>query len=80
MTEKHQLTCAEAFSRLDDYVDRELSADEIAAVEGHLEQCRICTDEFDTEQQLLGIIRAKLSQIRVPPDLMSKISERLAKE
>ena len=77
MTAPRPLTCAEAFRHLDDYVDRELGPEELEAVEEHLARCRDCTDEFDTEQQLLGIIRAKLAQIRLPAGLMEKISARL---
>ena len=77
MTAPRPLTCAEAFLHLDDYVDRELGPADLAAVEAHLGQCRDCTDEFDTEQQLLGLIRAKLARIRLPDDLRARIAARL---
>ena len=77
MTAPRPLSCAEAFRHLDDYVDRELTPAELAAVEEHLGRCRDCTDEFDTELQLLAIIRSKLAHIRLPPGLMEKISARL---
>ena len=77
MTAPRRLTCDEAFRQLDDYVDRELTEGELAAIEQHLDTCRRCADEFDTEQQLLAVIRAKVAQIRIPGDLMARISERL---
>ena len=77
MTAPRPLNCTEAFRHLDDYVDRELDAAELAAVEEHLQHCRDCHEEFDTEQELLAAIRAKLTRIRLPADLMTKISARL---
>ena len=71
------LNCAETFRRLDDYVDRELSAEELAAVESHLDQCAICAGEFAVERDLLDAIRAKLARLRMPAGLMAKISTRL---
>jgi anti-sigma factor (TIGR02949 family) len=71
------LNCAETFRRLDDYVDRELSPDELAAVEAHLEQCLICAGEFAVEHELFEQIRSKLQRVRMPPDLMARISARL---
>ena len=72
------LNCREAFRRLDDYVDRELTPDEVADVEAHLAVCVACTDEFAVERDLLDAIRARLKSIRMPPDLMNRISERLS--
>jgi anti-sigma factor (TIGR02949 family) len=71
------LNCAETFRRLDDYLDRELSAPELAAVEAHLEQCLDCAGEFAVERGLLDQIRAKLARVRMPADLMARISSRL---
>jgi len=71
------LNCAETFRRLDDYLDRELSADELAAVESHLEQCVICAGEFDVEKDVFEQIRERLRRIRMPADLMARIAARL---
>ncbi len=71
------LTCAEAFRRLDDYLDRELAPDDVALVESHLATCEACADEFAVEQDLLDQLRAKLAQIKGPPGLLARISDRL---
>jgi anti-sigma factor (TIGR02949 family) len=71
------LDCQEAFAHLDDYVDRELSAGELAAVEEHLTRCAMCAEEFDVERALLDTIREKLRRTRVPPDLLGRILARL---
>ncbi len=78
MSRPDRLTCEEMFRRLDDYMDRELSADEAALVREHLETCAVCAAEYAFESSMLRSVRAKLSHISAPPDLMRKISLRLA--
>ena len=74
------LSCAEAFALLDDYVDRELASAEVAAVRTHLEHCAKCAEEFTVEAELLAAIRQKLAKVRMPDELMARISARLARE
>ena len=69
--------CARAFSHIDDYVDRELTAAEMAAVEAHLELCALCSTEFSYEAKLIDGIRDKLRRIDVPPDFRSNLARRL---
>ena len=73
----HRLTCAEAFRKLDDYVDRELAPGEQAEVEAHLMDCATCADEFAVERDLLDMLRDKLRRIRMPAGLRERISSRL---
>ena len=62
---------------LDDYLDRELSAEEQQLVEKHLEVCAACAKDFAFEGQVIQQIRAKLERISLPDDLMAKIMARL---
>jgi len=71
------LNCQETFRRLDDYLDRELDAAELAAVEAHLEICAICAAEFLLEREVLDDIRGKLRRIKLPEGLRARISARL---
>ena len=73
MTHLSRYTCEEAFRRLDDYLDRELSPEETALVKEHLEVCAGCAREFDFEASLLKGVRAKLRQIELPPTLQARI-------
>lgn len=73
MTHLNRYTCEEAFRRLDDYLDRELSADETVLVEEHLEICAGCAREFNFEASLLRGVREKLHQIELPPSLQARI-------
>ena len=78
MSRPDRLTCEEMFRRLDDYMDRELSADQAALVREHLEVCAVCAAEYAFESSMLRSVREKLNRIAAPPDLMRKISARLA--
>jgi anti-sigma factor (TIGR02949 family) len=72
-----RMTCEEAFRRLDDYLDRELSPDEMRLVVEHLQTCEVCTSEFVFEASVLTGVRRKLQAIAAPPDLLARIAARL---
>ena len=71
-------TCKEAIARLDDYLDRELSPEEIRRVERHLKICRQCTREFGFEKELLAQMRQRLARLETPPELWKRIAHALA--
>ena len=68
-----RFTCEEAFRRLDDYLDRELSAAEMALVREHLEICAGCAREFRFEESVLRGVRTTLRRIDVPQDLQARV-------
>ena len=80
MTHLSRYTCEEAFRRLDDYLDRELSTEETELVREHLEICAGCAREFNFESSILSGVREKLRQIDVPPSLQLRILSVLEKE
>jgi anti-sigma factor (TIGR02949 family) len=80
MTPLNRYTCEEAFRRLDDYLDRELTSDETALVHEHLEICAGCAREFNFEASILKGVREKMRQIDVPESLQLRIISVLAKE
>ena len=64
MSECEHSNCKEAFEKLDDYLDRVLSEDEMKAVKVHLEKCSHCADEFQFEESVIACLKLKLiSQI-----------------
>jgi len=69
----NRYTCEEAFRRLDDYLDRELTPAETALVQEHLEICAGCAREFNFEASVLRGVREKLQQIDLPASLQSRI-------
>jgi len=80
MTHLSRYTCEEAFRRLDDYLDRELSEQEMVLVREHLEICAGCAREFEFESSLLRGVRDKLRQIELPPSLQTRILSVLNKD
>lgn len=75
-----RFTCEQVFARLDDYLDRELTADEMRMVREHLATCAVCASEHRFEAGVLEGVREKLRRLAVPKDLMDRISARIAAE
>ena len=69
-----RFTCEEAFRRLDDFLDRELSTKELARVQRHLDTCAACAREFAFEAQLLSGLRRRLREVAAPNALISRIA------
>ena len=73
-------TCEEMLRRLDDYLDRELTPDEIRRAEEHLETCEACAREFGFEANVIRAVRVKLRQVDVPETLLDRVAMSLARE
>ncbi len=80
MTEPHRFTCDDVFRRLDDYLDRELSAAEMQLVAEHLDTCAQCAAEHRFEARVIDSIKAKLSQIKAPDLLLKRVAKALEQE
>jgi mycothiol system anti-sigma-R factor len=78
MGHPNRLTCEEVFARLDDFLDRELSPEEMRLVEEHIETCAACASEHRFERQVVDSVRAKLQRIELPGALRQSILARLA--
>jgi len=73
VTRLNRYTCEEAFRRLDDYLDHELSPEETVLVREHLEICAGCAREFNFERSVVEGVEQKLQQIDMPDTLQSRI-------
>ena len=73
MSRLDRSNCEEAFRRLDDFLDRRLTPEEMRIIEEHLEVCAWCTREFNFEASVLFGVKRKLRQLDAPPDLVSRI-------
>jgi len=80
MTAPDRTTCEDVFRRLDDFVDRELSTEEMGRIRAHLETCAQCASEYRFEESLLRQVRQKLRRIDVPAGLRTKISKILERD
>jgi anti-sigma factor (TIGR02949 family) len=77
MAQIDRYTCEETIRRLDDYLDRELTAHEVRLVNEHLEVCATCASEYTFEARTLERLRDKLHRIAAPADLLAKVSRAL---
>ena len=73
-------TCEQVFQRINDYLDRELSAEEMALVRAHLETCTECASEYQFEGTVLADLKAKLRRIDLPPAVLDKVAKILKKK
>ena len=73
-----RFTCEQVFRRLDDYLDRRLSADEMRMVEAHLRDCVVCAAEHKFESTVIAQVRDKLQHLDVPPDFVTRLKARLS--
>lgn len=80
MTQLSRFTCEDAFRRLNDYLDRELSAAEMRLVKAHLDTCVRCASEYHFESTVLNEVRRKLNRVDLPADLVSRINAALEAE
>jgi anti-sigma factor (TIGR02949 family) len=71
-------TCEDVLRRLDDYLDRQLSPREMQLAREHIETCAACAREYGFSHETMHTIKAKLRRIDVAPDLIDRISLKLA--
>ena len=66
-------SCLETVRRLWDYLDRELSAEDMQAIDAHLAECAKCPPHFAFEQAFLLAVNAAQSQTPAGNDLRSRV-------
>jgi len=65
--------CKETVRRLWDYLDRELAAADMAAIDSHLARCDKCPQHFAFERQFLAAVKAARSQHTAPDALRARV-------
>jgi anti-sigma factor (TIGR02949 family) len=73
-------TCEDLIRRLDDYLDRRLTEEEIRLVLEHLSVCAICTMEYKFEAGVLEELKEKVRRIEAPKGLLAKILTKIRSE
>lgn len=71
------LNCEETYRLMQDYLDRELSQEEVRLVREHLEWCGICAEEYVFEEAVLRRVRRCLQDTEIPDDLFTRVSKAL---
>lgn len=77
MSLPNRYTCEQMFRVLDDYLDRELSPEEMLRVEEHLATCAQCASEYGFEGALLDGLKEKIRRIEVPQSAVDRVTEAL---
>ena len=77
---RNRFDCEELFRRLEDYVDRELSAEGAALVEAHLAECEACATEYNFGSRFVAGVRKKLQHLQTPTDLVKRIAKALREQ
>jgi anti-sigma factor (TIGR02949 family) len=71
--------CEHVFKRLDDYLDRELTPQEMKLIEEHLEICAWCAETYQFQAEVLNAVRSRLQRIPTSSRLLAKVSSALKK-
>ena len=66
------ITCAEAVTRLWDYVERTLPAEDEARIDEHVAVCRQCCGEAEFAGQLRGFLNTH-AEDRIPADARNRL-------
>ena len=66
--------CGKCEQLLQGYLDRELSDDEVAQAERHLDGCDYCRRRYRFEEELRRFVRQAAVE-EMPPELKQKLSE-----
>jgi anti-sigma factor (TIGR02949 family) len=72
--------CQTVFDKLQDFIDKELSEEEILQVEEHLKLCPPCAVEYRFEASVLRYMKGGFCQMHIPADLESRCLKALSEE
>ncbi len=71
------LSCRQAQELFFDHLDKELSVEEAALVQEHLNSCTPCTDSFNSTQEFIDCVKRKLRTAQLPDGLARRVSSAL---
>lgn len=73
MNQPTAFDCEETAKRLADYLDRELSDEEILLVEAHIAICAICAQEYRFEAAVLKTLKDRANAAPIPRALRDAV-------
>jgi predicted anti-sigma-YlaC factor YlaD len=71
--------CAGVESRMDDFLDKELSQFERIGVQRHLDNCSSCSSSLN-ELKDLSVYARQLAATTIPPEVSRRLHDRIALE
>jgi len=69
------MRCSDCLQRLDGFVDRELTDDEVEEVKRHLGHCPPCEERYRLEVQVKRLVKVCCDKGGAPPHLRAKLRE-----
>ncbi len=69
--------CSEVLHRIYEYLDGEMSADDVRRVAAHLNECQPCLAEHDLDVALKQVVRRSCSGETAPPAARLQIMQRI---
>ena len=69
------MNCTDCLERLDQYVDRELTDEELDQVRRHLEDCPPCEDLFRLKMNMRRVVKVCCDQGVAPEALRSRLRQ-----
>ena len=70
--------CESCLDRLYEYLDRELSPEEMVEVQRHLDACPPCRGRFTFEANVLRRVRECCRKVQAPQDLVERVQRMAA--
>lgn len=72
------LNCVECMERLDSFVDRELSDDDLHEVRQHLEHCPPCEHHFHLRADMKRLVKVSCDEAKTSSGLRDKVRQLLS--
>ena len=69
--------CSEVLHRIYEYLDGEMSSDDVRRVAAHLNECQPCLAEHDLDVALKQVVRRSCSGETAPPAVRLQILQRI---
>jgi mycothiol system anti-sigma-R factor len=69
--------CSEVLHRVYEYLDGEMTADDTAKIQRHLEECGPCLREYDLDQVVKAVVKRSCQCEEAPVALRTQIMTRI---
>jgi len=76
-THPADINCARAMQQLWDFLDKELTDEQMAAVRRHVESCSSCFPHSAWAERFLGALHSLRGEQLMPPELKARVMEQL---
>ncbi len=71
------ISCEQAGKMFYEYMDKELTPEDVKRLEEHLKQCADCSGHLDFDKTLREFVRKQSAKSELPPSLKNSIFKKL---